>query len=342
MKEELQNLKNEAIAQIMDAKSEKDLESLRLAYLGRNGKVSKLIKNIKNIPSFEKKEVGMLINEIKNTINSLISEHKNKLVTKIPSTFDPTIPGIKPNLGHKHVISYAIDEISDIFTGIGFSRVRYPEVEWDWFAFGSLNFPDNHPARDEWETFFVDAKKHPKYGAMLLTPHTSSGQIREMKRVKSKPPVRMINISKCYRRQLDSSHYPMFHQFEGLVIDRDISIVNLKGTLDYFAQEFLGEGRITRIRPYHFQFTEPSFEVDVSCGVCNGKGCKICKSGWLEMGGAGIVHPKVLENGGIDPNEYSGFAFGWGVERVYMMKQGKNIPDLRILYSADLRFLEQF
>jgi phenylalanyl-tRNA synthetase alpha chain len=176
---------------------------------------------------------------------------------------------------------------------------------------------------------------------MVLTPHTSSGQVREMLRVKT-PPIRMINIAKCYRRQSDISHTPMFHQFEGLVIDKGISIVNLKGTLDYFATSFFGKDRKTRLRPYHFQFTEPSFEIDISCGVCNGRGCKVCKAGWLELGGAGMVHPNVLKAGKIDPKKYSGFAFGWGVERVLMMKDGINIPDLRTIYSTDLRYLTQF
>ena len=187
--------------------------------------------------------------------------------------------------------------------------------------------------------FFVDAPDSAKYGPMLLTPHTSSGQIREM--LSSKPPIRMINIAKCYRRQIDASHYPMFHQFEGLVVDKNISIVNLRGTIDYFAKSFFGKNREIRLRPYHFQFTEPSFEVDISCNVCNGKGCKLCKEGWLEIGGAGMVHPKVLENCKIDSKIYSGFAFGWGVERTYMMKSGLSIPDIRLIYSSDLRVLEQ-
>jgi len=157
-----------------------------------------------------------------------------------------------------------------------------------------------------------------------------------------KPPIRMLNIAKCYRRQIDASHVPMFHQFEGLVIDKGISVAHLKGTLDYFARNFFGASRKTRLRPFHFQFTEPSFEVDVSCGICFGKGCKVCKGGWLELGGAGMVHPTVLKNGGIDPKEYSGFAFGWGVERTYMMKSGLSIPDIRLLYSSDLKFLRQF
>ena len=219
--------------------------------------------------------------------------------------------------------------------------MRYPEVEWDLYAFEGLNMPKDHPARDEWETFFVESPENAKFGKIVLTPHTSNGQVREMKRVKN-PPIRMINIGKCYRRQSDVSHVPMFHQFEGLVVDENISIVNLKGTLDYFAKTFFGEGRVTRLRPYHFQFTEPSFEVDISCGICKGVGCKLCKSGWHELGGAGMVHPNVLKAGGIDAKKYSGFAFGWGVERTYMMKGGIRIPDIRLLYSADLRFLTQF
>ncbi|MEK7188785.1 MAG: phenylalanine--tRNA ligase subunit alpha [Patescibacteria group bacterium] len=341
MREEILNIKNEALAQIMDAKDSRDLDSLRVTYLGRNGKINSLTKSIKNLPKDEKVSVGILINETKTTLLDLIAEQKNKIQQTVRKWFDTSIPAIKAKIGHLHLVTYAIEEISDVFTKIGFVKVRYPEVEWDWFAFGSLNMPKDHPARDEWETFFIDSKPHPSYGQMILTPHTSSGQVREMMRVKT-PPIRMINIAKCYRRQSDVSHVPMFHQFEGLVIDKDISIVNLKGTLDYFAKNFFGRQRQTRLRPFHFQFTEPSFEVDITCGVCLGKGCKLCKAGWLELGGAGMIHPTVLKNGGVDPTKYTGFAFGWGVERVLMMKSGLKIPDLRLLYSSDLRFLTQF
>jgi phenylalanyl-tRNA synthetase alpha chain len=237
-------------------------------------------------------------------------------------------------------VTQAIEEISSIFSHIGYTRVRYPEIDWDYYAFTALNFPPNHPARDDWETFFINGEPDNKRGKRVLIPHTSTGQIREME--KGKVPIKMLNIAKCYRRQSDVSHTPMFHQFEGLVIDENISIVNLKGTLDYFVKSYFGEQRRSRIRPYHFQFTEPSFEVDVSCGVCLGKGCKLCKGGWLELGGAGMVHPYVLEAGGIDAKKYSGFAFGWGIERVLMMKQGLEIDDLRLLYSNRLEFLEQF
>jgi phenylalanyl-tRNA synthetase alpha chain len=341
VQEEIQNIKNQALAQIMEAKSAKELENLRINYLGRNGKLTLLIKKIKDLPAEEKKSTGHLVNEIKSTILETISTRKNELKETTRKWFDATVPGIKPKKGNLHLVTQAIEEISSVFEKIGFVRVRYPEVEWDWFAFESLNMPKNHPARDEWETFFIDAPRHPKFGQIVLTPHTSSGQVREMKRV-GKPPIRMINIAKCYRKQSDISHVPMFHQFEGLVIDKDISIVHLKGTLDHFAKSFFGPERRSRLRPYHFQFTEPSFEVDITCGMCKGKGCKLCKEGWLELGGAGMVHPTVLKNGGIDPKKYTGFAFGWGVERTFMMKAGLNLPDIRLLYSSDLRFLKQF
>lgn len=341
MKEEINNLKNTALAQIMDADSLDEVEELQIAYLGRHGKLTSLIREIKTLNENERKSAGALINETKATIFEALATQKNKLSDSLRMWFDPTIPGIKKETGHLHLMTQAIDEIAKVFEKVGFVRVRYPEVEWEWFPFDALNMPSNHPARDEWETFFIDTKSHPKLGQMVLTPHTSNGQVREMQRVKL-PPIRMVNIAKCYRRQSDVSHSQMFHQFEGLVIDKDISLVHLKGTLDYFAKTFFGEERKTRLRPYHFPFTEPSFEVDITCDICKGKGCKLCKEGWLELGGAGMVHPNVLKNGGIDPTEYSGFAFGWGVERTFMMKAGIAIPDVRILYSSDLNYLKQF
>ncbi len=342
MKDELNNLKNNALAQIIEAGDADSLEELRITYLGRNGSVNNFFKEMGKLDPDERKNFGILLNETKITIEEALSSKTEDLkTTKSKEWFDYTMPGTKYNLGHIHLISKTIQEITNVFEKIGFNRVRYPEVEWDWYAFGALNFPEGHPARDEWETFFVNEKPHPKFGNMLLTPHTSSGQIREMLRVKT-PPIRMINIAKCYRRQSDVSHYPMFHQFEGLVIDKDINITHLKGTLDYFAKAVFGKEIKTRIRPYHFQFTEPSFEVDFSCTLCHGAGCKLCKAGWLEVGGAGMVHPNVLKNCNIDPKTYSGFAFGWGVERILMMKPGLNIPDLRQLYSTDVRYLRQF
>jgi phenylalanyl-tRNA synthetase alpha chain len=347
MQEDLINTKNQAIARITDAKDMSELERIRIELFGKNGEVTKSTKELKNMGSEERKRTGILINEIKKTLENILAEKKNSFKENVREWFDPTIPGIKPDMGHLHLITLAIEEISKTFEGIGFERVRYPEVEWDYYAFEGLNMPKGHPARDEWETFFVETPENPKYGKTVLTPHTSSGQVREMRRVK--PPIRMMNIAKCYRRQSDISHTQMFHQFEGLVVDTNISIVNLKGTLDYFARSYFGPERKTRLRPYHFQFTEPSFEVDITCGICNGKGwtspgvaCKVCKAGWLEIGGAGMVHPNVLKAGNIDPKKYSGFAFGWGVERVLMMKSGISIPDLRLIYSTDLRFLTQF
>ena len=346
MKEDINNIKNEALAQIMEADSTRDLEELRIQYLGRQGKISLLIKNLKKISPGDRKAIGALVNDVKSTISTEISERKNNLKENARQWFDPTIPGIRPPTGNLHLVSSAINDIVKVFAQLGFIRVRYPEADWDWYAFESLNMPKDHPARDEWETFFIDQKPHPKLGQVVLTPHTSNGQVREMQRVRALStdlkPIRMINIAKCYRRQSDISHVPMFHQFEGLVVDKNISIAHLKGTLDYFARNYFGPDRQTRLRPYHFQFTEPSFEVDVTCDICKGKGCKVCKEGWLEMGGAGMVHPNVLKAGGIDPAKYSGFAFGWGVERVLLMKSGLNIPDLRLLYSTDLRFLTQF
>src|SRR3989344_4068324 len=270
MEEELIGIKNNAVSLILDSSTVEELEEVKLQFLGRSGKLTLAIKNITKIPKEKRKEVGLLANEVKETIESAISEQEKKLnktsVSVRRSKIDVTNPGIKPPIGHLHLITPAIEEITEIFSRIGFERVRYPEVEWDWYAFEALNFPKNHPARDDWETFFIDSEPNAKFGPMLLTPHTSSGQIREMER--NKPPIKMLNIAKCYRRQSDVSHAPMFHQFETLAIDRGISITHLKGVLDYFARSFFGPNRKIRIRPYHFEFTEPSFEVDVTCGVC--------------------------------------------------------------------------
>ena len=344
MEEELLSIKNNAVSLILDASDLETLEDIKLQFLGRSGKLTVAIKEIAKIPEERRPAVGILANEVKSTIEEAIENQESNLKTqaskRIREKIDVTNPGIRPPLGHLHLVTQAIEEITEIFKSIGFERKRYPEVEWDWYAFEALNFPPNHPARDDWETFFIDSEPHKKFGPMLLTPHTSSGQIREMER--NKPPIKMLNIAKCYRRQSDVSHTPMFHQFEGLVVDRGISIAHLKGVLDFFVKSYFGDKRESRIRPYHFEFTEPSFEVDVTCGVCLGKGCRLCKEGWLELGGAGMVHPNVFKNVGIDSSEFTGFAFGWGVERVLMMKEGIEIDDIRLLYSNKLEFLEQF
>ncbi len=352
MEQDLLKLKNDASSLILAAEDAAELNQIKLDFLGKSGKLTELLKQIKDVPIDRRPEVGRLANEILASVEELldtrISDFKGKKIeAKRQERLDITLPGIRPPLGHLHLITQAIDEISDIFAHIGFTRVRHPEVEWDWYGFGALNFPENHPARDDWETFFIDETPDTKMGPMILTPHTSSGQIREM--MKGKLPIRMLNIAKCYRRQSDISHSQIFHQFETLFIDEKASITNLKGTLDYFVKSWFGPDRKTRLRPYHFQFTEPSFETDVSCGVCNGTGkvkngerCRVCKEGWLELGGAGMVHPNVLKACGVDPNKYSGFASGWGVERVLMMREGLELDDLRILYSNNLGFLEQF
>ncbi len=336
-------LKNEFLGEAKGIKDLNALEQLELKFLGRkNGLLSNLMKELKDIPKEEIAEAGQALNAIKNEILLEIEKLKDALVdNNDQSFFDLTLPGKKQELGHLHLATYAIREISSILEKIGFQRMRYPEVEWDYYAFETLNMPGDHPARDEWETFFIDRQPiDKKLGQRILTPHTSSGQVREME--KNELPIRMMNISKTYRRQSDVSHVPMFHQFEGLVVDKDINITHLKGVVDYFVKQFFGPDRTIRLRPHHFQFTEPSFEIDVSCGVCGGKGCKLCKEGWLEIGGAGMVHPNVLKAGDIDPKEYSGFAFGWGVERCFMMKAGLNIDDIRLLYRNDLRVNEQF
>ncbi len=344
MEEELIRIKNTALSMILSTTDPMELEEIKLQFLGRSGKLTVAMKELPKIDPSKRKEVGILANEVKETIENALGEKTHETKTKIVrehiEKLDVTNPGIRPTLGHLHLVTQAITEITDIFERIGFSRVRYPEIEWDWYAFGALNFPEGHPARDDWETFFIDQDPSKKYGPMLLTPHTSSGQIREL--TTNKPPIKMLNIGKCYRRQSDVSHVPMFHQFEGLAIDENLSIVNLKGVLDYFVKSFFGPDRKSRIRPYHFEFTEPSFEVDLSCGVCGGEGCKLCKEGWLELGGAGMVHPNVLKNSGVDPGKYNGFAFGWGVERVLMMRDGIKLDDVRMTYSTKLEFLEQF
>lgn len=338
------------LLQDFDTQEKTNVSSLKNQYLGKKGKVNDLMKMMRDVPKDMKPMAGQLLNELKENI-----QHQISLLTQIApdiEKIDLTLPGIKPKTGHMHPVSQAMEEITHIFEKIGFTRVRYPEVDWDHYVFEALNMPPDHPARDEWETFFVDHPPHPSLGKMVLTTHTSNGQVREMERLKSNPPIRMINIARCYRRQQDATHTQMFHQFEGLVVDKGINIQHLKGTLDHFAQQFYGPGTKSRIRPFHFQFTEPSFEVDFSCHICGGSGeikngkkttkCKFCKSGWHEVGGAGMVHPNVLKAGGIDPEEYTGFAFGWGIERTYTLREGLNIDDIRLIYSGDLRFLEQF
>lgn len=355
----LLSTKEDAIQTIKE--SDKPIELLRIEVLGPKSDFTNFTKQMKSIAPNDRQAVGVVINEVKNAIEeALVTISKSETLNSTKEWIDETQPGIRPPEGHLHIVTQAISEITHIFERIGFTRVRHPEVDWDYYAFESLNMPANHPARDEWETFFVETQnpsaswrtksqkgRDSKFNKIVLTPHTSNGQVREME--KGNLPIRMINIAKCYRRQIDVSHTPMFHQFEGLYVDKGVSISHLKGVFDYFVKQFYGPDRTIRLRPFHFQFTEPSFEVDINCGIClgksilpNGQKCRLCKSGWLEMAGSGMVHPNVLKAGGIDPNIYSGFAFGWGVERAYMMKNNTQIDDIRLIYNNDVRFLKQF
>ena len=347
----LNNLEKAALEESKSIKTIEELNNFEVKYLlSSNSTLSEVSKQIVNSDKIDRPTLGKEINQKKGIIKNIISNVKKELFdTSNNDWLDVTAPGMKPPEGHLHIVSLAMQEITEIFEKIGFTRVRYPEIEWEWYSFESLNMPANHPARDDFETFFVDLPSSPKFGKVVLSPHTSSGQVREMERLNHQPPVRMINIAKCYRPNWDVSHVPMFHQFEGLVVDEGINITHLKGTMDYFAKQFFGPERKTRLRPFHFQFTEPSFEVDINCAVCLGSGklsdgskCRMCKEGWLELGGSGMVHPNVLKAGKIDTKKYTGFAFGWGIERTYMMKSETKLDDIRQLYGNDLRFLEQF
>ncbi len=337
---------------VKGAKDAVELEQIEIKYLGRKGELTSVLKGLAQVSEAERPKLGALANEIKQEASAAIARKRQEFDHAMLSQLgeqereDVTEPGIRPPEGHLHLVTQAIREISSIFEKIGFTRTRYPEVDWDWYAFEALNMPPDHPARDEWETFFMAAPPSKK-GKMVLTPHTSNAQVRELER--NEFPTRIINIAKCYRRQSDATHVPMFHQFEGLYVDKTVTIAHVRGVLDYFAKSFFGPDRKTRLRPFHFRFTEPSFEVDISCGVCHGTGlgadrqkCKACKRGWHELGGAGMIHPNVLKAANIDPKKYSGFAFGWGVERTYMMKEGLHIDDLRMFYKNDLSFLKQF
>ncbi len=334
----LKDIRHDLDHDLSNIHSQEEFDQLKIKFLGRQGLINTLFKTL---PIKDNPEIPKLINILKSEIEVKIDQKSLSLSQELRTTsIDVTLPGINPPQGSVHLITQAIEEIENIFARLGFIRRRYPEVDTDWYYAEGLNIPKDHPARDDQETFYLDKN-------IVLTAHTSNGQLHEMELMKH-PPIKMTNIGKTYRRQTDATHNPMFHQFEGLLIDKDISITHLIGVTEYFVKSYFGLDREVRLRPHHFQFTEPSFEIDISCDICQGKGkindkrCKICKSGWLELGGAGMVHPNVLRNGGIDPEKYSGFAFGWGVERVLMMKSGLKLPDLRQLFSDDLRFLKQF
>ncbi len=338
MKNQLEQIQKDAEQALTAIKDAKSLEDWHIAYLGRKqGKLTEIMKSLGSLSVEEKKEIGPLANITKKALQSLYETKKDEL-EQAGDTIDVTLPAADLPKGHLHLVSQTIEEVTDIFKRIGFTRVRHPEVDTDHYAFEALNMPPEHPARDDWETFFIDSSD--KKERRILTPHTSNGQVREME--KGQFPIRMINIAKTYRRQADVTHTQMFHQFEGLYVDENVSIQHLKGVMDYFAKAFFGQDREIRLRPFHFKFTEPSFEIDITCGLCKGVGCKFCKEGWVELGGSGMVHPNVLKAGNVDTKKYNGFAFGWGVERVAMMRDGISVPDLREMYRNDLRFLEQF
>lgn len=350
MKDAILKDKAALIEALEGAKTLADIDELDQRYLGRKGSLTESFKSIKDLEGDEKKAFGQFVGEARQEIDAAFVGARARLAAgenkerEAREWIDISTPGIAPEKGHLHLTSQAIDEVTQIFERIGFTRVRHPEVDWDWYAFESLNIPKGHPARDEWETFFVanaagDGVLEGEKGKVVLTPHTSNAQVRQME--KQQPPIRMINIGKTYRRQASVRHLTMFHQFEGLFIDKDVTLADLKGIIEYFAKEFFGPDRKIRLRPHHFRFTEPSFEVDISAEAGR-ENEKIFKGGWLELGGAGMVHPNVLKAAGLDPNVYNGFAFGWGVERTMMMKSGMNIADIRVMYENDMNFLEQF
>jgi phenylalanyl-tRNA synthetase alpha chain len=363
MLKQLKDLEAEAVKVFLEAQTLEVLEAARVDYLGRKGRLADLLSDLPKLSPDERRLAGQTANEVKAAIEGALAAATDRIRAANADKdleqawIDTSLPGRMPTVGHTHFTTQAIDDITRIFAKLGFNRQRHPEVDWDYYAFESLNMPKEHPARDDWETFFVaedtsnverrtSTIAQGELGKMVLTPHTSNAQVREMQ--KGQLPIRMINIGRCYRRQASARHLPMFYQFEGLMVDKDLAITDLKGVIDYFVKNFFGPDRQTRLRPYHFRFTEPSFELDISCGVCHGEGfvkgvkCKLCKAGWLELGGCGMVHPNVLKAGGLDPKKYSGFAFGWGVERNAMMRAGVNIDDIRVLYKNDLRFLRQF
>ena len=321
------------------AKSSADLEQVRVKYLGRQGILTQFLRSLSSIPVAERPEVGRQANLAKAEIETLLGERLAELKAAErrhaleSQRVDLTLPGRRPSPGTLHPLTLVQDEIIEIFLGLGFAVAEGPEVESDFYNFEALNIPRDHPARDMQDTFYLSED-------VLLRTHTSPMQIRIMKAMR--PPLRYIFPGRVYRRDIaDASHSPVFHQVEGLAVDRNISMGDLKGTLELFAREMFGPRTTTRFRPSFFPFTEPSAEVDVRCFLCGGEGCRVCKqSGWLEILGSGMVHPQVLRNVGYDPEEVTGWAFGMGVERIAMLKYG--IDDIRLFFENDLRFLSQF
>ncbi len=339
MENKLKELKEEALKQIEASEALDKLNEIRVAYLGKKGELTALLKSMKNLSNEEKPKFGQLVNDARKVIEEKLEESKNRLAAAIreeqlkTEVIDVTLPAKKNNVGHRHPNTIALEEVERIFIGMGYEVVEGPEIEYDYYNFEALNIPANHPAKDEQDTFYISDK-------ILLRTQTSPVQVREME--KGKLPIRMIAPGRVFRSdEVDATHSPSFHQIEGLVIDKNITFADLKGTLAEFARELFGPQTKVKFRPHHFPFTEPSAEVDVTCFKCGGKGCRMCKgSGWIEILGCGMVHPHVLEMSGINPKEYTGFAFGVGLERIALLKY--EIDDMRLLYENDIRFLKQF
>lgn len=339
MKEKLAKIREEILKQIDASENLDKLNEVRVSALGKKGALTELLKSMKEVAPQDRPKVGQMVNEVRAEIETALETEKAKLEDRAMEArlknevIDVTLPAKKNSVGHRHPNTIALEEVERIFVGMGYEVVRGPEVEKDYYNFEALNIPKDHPARDEQDTFFIN-------DSILLRSQTSPVQAREME--KGKLPIRMIAPGRVFRSdEVDATHSPSFHQIEGLVIDKNVTFADLKGTLQEFAKELFGPETKTKFRPHHFPFTEPSAEVDVSCFKCGGKGCRFCKgSGWIEILGCGMVHPNVLRMCGIDPDEYTGFAFGVGLERIALLKY--EIDDMRLLYENDIRFLKQF
>lgn len=339
MKDKLQAIKENAIQQIQASDALERLNEVRVAFLGKKGELTNVLKGMKDVAPEDRPKVGQLVNEAREAIERELEATKAKMEKKIREekmkreVIDVTLPAKKNRLGHRHPNTIALEEVERIFIGLGYEVVEGPEVEKDYYNFEALNIPANHPAKDEQDTFYVN-------GDILLRTQTSSVQVRVMEQ--GKLPIRILAPGRVFRSdEVDATHSPSFHQIEGLVVDKNITFADLKGTLGQFARELFGENTQVKFRPHHFPFTEPSAEMDVTCFKCGGKGCRFCKgSGWIEILGCGVVHPRVLRMSNIDPEEYSGFAFGVGLERIALLKY--EIDDMRLLYENDIRFLSQF
>ncbi|MDF2501219.1 MAG: Phenylalanyl-tRNA synthetase alpha chain [Anaerosporomusa subterranea] len=340
MREQLAAMHKEALAEFSRTNGVESLNDFRVKYLGKKGSLTAILRGLGALSAEERPLIGQIVNEIRAELEGLISARTAELKTAelnerlASERIDVTLPGRSRQLGHKHPLTLTLNRIKAIFMRMGFEIADGPEVESDYYNFEALNLPKDHPARDMQDSFYITEE-------ILLRTHTSPVQVRTMQAAEPNQPIRVIVPGKVYRRDYDATHSPMFHQVEGLVIDKGIRFSDLKGTLQLFAREIFGSDVNIRLRPSFFPFTEPSAEVDVSCVICKGKGCRVCKgTGWLEILGSGMVHPRVLEMSGFDPNKVSGFAFGMGVERIAMLVYG--IDDLRLFFDNDSRFLRQF